>query len=339
MSSARTSVVALAVLSSLATGCFVIADLDKYSPGSSGVEDGVDDPTLPSTLKLTMIDMGFHFNQLIEYRVIDSQNAIQSRGFIRPLDQPGTIRVTLNIPNAIPTGNHPYRFDFYGDMNKSGGYDGLGDLLKNDHAWRIDPLVDFPAGKFPHKANVVEIIFEHNGVVTDIDQWPTSGGMNPPRDTGLAARVRFVASGLSGWTGKLLQLRITEQLSGRCVALYRVPQIPDTDFDALMPGVLDPGARYNLDIYIDANGDGLYQNPAELTSESDLGWRVVLQAIPIEGGAGGGGAGGAGGSGGAGGGSGGSGAGGAEPQQTLGIDYTFDSVTEPTQPNVDVGSP
>ncbi|HZO15617.1 MAG TPA: hypothetical protein VFB62_20230, partial [Polyangiaceae bacterium] len=71
-----------ALLSMATAGCFVITDLDRYQPdqSGSGAADAIDDPALPSTLKLTMIDMGFHFNQLIEYRVIDNQNAIQSRG-------------------------------------------------------------------------------------------------------------------------------------------------------------------------------------------------------------------------------------------------------------------
>jgi hypothetical protein len=300
-------------------GCFLVADLDSYRPeaADAGAEGGTDDPTIPSSLKLTMIDMGFHFNQLIEYRVVDSANSIQSRGIIRPLDHPGTVKITLDVPEAIPTANRPYRLDFYADMNGSGGYDGLGDLLKNDHAWRVEPLVDFPTGKFVHASNVVEVVFEHNAVLTDIDRWPTNGSVNPARGTGLGARVRFAADGLSGWKGKLLQARIIEQLSGHCVALYRIPEVPDGDFEAIVPGVLDPGARYNLDIYIDANGDGKYDNPAELSSNSDLGWRIVLQAGVSEADAGVDG-------------------GTSEP---LGIDYLFNSTTEPSQSNIDVGPP
>jgi hypothetical protein len=67
-----------------------------------------------------------------------------------------------------------------------------------------------------------------------------------------------------------------------------------------------------VEIYIDANGDGTYQRPADLSADADVGWRIPLQAVPVEV------------------------DGAAEP---LGIDYTFRGVNDPNPNNIDVGPP
>jgi hypothetical protein len=313
------------------SGCFVIANLDRFHPGESPdggtppPEGGVDDPTQPSALSLTFHDFGFHFQQLIEFRVIDSQNRIQTRGIIRPLDQAGTVQISMNVPKAILLTNRPYRLDFYADVNNSGGYDGIGDVLTQDHAWRVAPLDDYPTGELTHIANVVQVFYEHNTDFTDIDYWPDTTTRAPPKDTGLAARVRFDAQSLAPWHGKLIQLRIAEGSTGHVVGLYRDPQIPTEDFVADIQGVLDPGVNYALEIYIDANGDGVYQNPAQPSASGDLGWRIPIVATT------------------------GSDAGvqsDAGPtandekyNQPYGIDYAFNALKDPNPNNADVGPP
>lgn len=277
-----------ALATSFGLGCLALAGLDKYSevdPAEIGAdgsvdvlgEGGVDDPTRPSSLRLTMRDMGFHLNQLIEFRVIDNQNLIQTRGFIFPLDNGGTQSVTVNIPNAIPLENRPYRLDFYGDVDKSGGYSGIGDVLRQDHAWRISPLEDTPPGAFSHVPNLVQVVFEHSKVLTDIDQWPL-GTKAPAKATGLATLVRFSGAKMARYQGKLIQVRIVESRVLHTVGLYRNPQIPSGDFVALVPGILEPETSYNVDVYIDANGNGQYENPQTQAQDVDLGWRIPVKA-------------------------------------------------------------
>jgi hypothetical protein len=344
----RRSATACAIAAVIGTGgCFAVANLDRFHTAEGtdggGVEasteaaNAVDNPALPSTLSLTLLNFGYHLNQLIEFRVIDNQNSIISRGFIEPLDKPGTLRVTVTDPKAIPTQNGPFRLDFYADMNDSGGYDGIGNVLTQDHAWRIQPLADYPPAAFPHVANEVQVIYEHNTNFTDIDTWPSGGARNPPRDTGLAARVRIDGSSVSQWKGKLLQMRIAEVVGGHTVGLLRIPEITGTEGSYVLPGVLDPGVDYYLDVYIDANGDGMYQNPAATSSSADLGWQIAFRANPVamEAGAGGD-----------------AGDGGAvqaattattrndtDPNEPLGLDYGFNALTDPNANNVDVGPP
>jgi hypothetical protein len=167
-------------------------------------------------------------------------------------------------------------------MNGSGAYDGVGGILTQDHAWRLaSPLVDTPAGTFPHVANERQVIFVHNLQFTDVDQWPL-GTYNPPHDTGLSAQIRLNGASLSAYKGRLMQLRVQEQESGHTVGVYRVPQIPDGDIVARLVGVLDIGVDYFVVIYIDANGNGQYDNPAAASASPDLGFSIAVKsAMPI----------------------------------------------------------
>ena len=330
-----TAVAACAALS--ASGCFAVADLDRFTPTDAGVSQE-DDKTKPSDLLLTMRGMKPHLDQLIEFRVIDTSNFIQSRGVIEPVDEPSTFEVTFHVPKAIPAENGPYRFDFYADVSGSRSFEGLApeglDPLFRDHAWRIDPLADYPEGAFPHVANSVQVIFTHNKLFTDINEW--EGKPNPPKDTGADVRVRFSASKMAEFTGKLLQVRVSEVNSGHVVALYRNPEIPSTDFEGRIPGAVELGDAYLVDVYIDANGNGTYESPTSVQAGVDRVWRFPMNAATVgSGGAGGSeGAGGAGGAGGSGGGEG--GAGGAT-ESVLGIDLDFDP-SVPSVP-VDIGPP
>ena len=74
------------------SGCFAVADLGRFHGASD--EQGVDDPNVAWDLKLTLNGMGVHLNQLIEFRVIDSENYIQARGVIDPVDDLASATVT-----------------------------------------------------------------------------------------------------------------------------------------------------------------------------------------------------------------------------------------------------
>jgi hypothetical protein len=287
-------------------GCFAVANLDRFRPGvddAGSIDDGgvtdapateaeaaggdaADDPSLPSSLELTLRGMGVHLNQLIEFWIIDNANQIQMHGVVQPLDQPSSQSLTINVPGGIPLGNAPYRFDWFADNNNSGGYDGLNTGLTHDHAWRMAPLVDFPAGKFPHVPNLVQIVWDHNRVFTEINEWP-QGTVNPPKGTGIDALVNFSGAKMSPWTGRLVQVRVVQARTHQTVGLFRRPGMPATDFSGLVTGILEAGEQYNVDVYVDANGNGTYENPSGVGSSLDLGWRFPVTASSIpDGGAG-----------------------------------------------------
>ena len=240
---------------------------DAASPGTndSGTGEGETLEAQYLNLRVSLVAMKPHHVSYCELFVIDANNVIQSRAILDPL---GTENATINMPYAVPKLGGPYRLDFYSDMNGTRSYDGLGSVITNDHAWRLDPLEDYPKGAAHEKGSIL-VNFVHNTIFTDIDQYP-SGTPNKPRESGVQARIDF--SKMTPYTGKFLQLTVLEKVSGHMVGLYRIVSIQEESFTATVPGVVDVGVDYRVNIYIDANGNGAYDNPEE--SDADRGWRL-----------------------------------------------------------------
>jgi hypothetical protein len=258
------SLFAAALVIGLAS-CSAVVDLDRFYEQTSQVSQGT--TGIYDNLELTFLAMKPHVGQMFEYRVIDSNNMVQSRGVVKPV---GPTDITINVPLAVPKTNGPYRLDFYADVNASGGFDGIGSVISNDHAWRVDPLADYPAGNVTHVDGLIQVNFVHNTSFTDINQYP-SGTPNPAKDTGLSAAIHVV--GANELTGQMFQVRVAEATTQHVVALFRLPVIASVTFDAIVPGCVDTGVDYIVEAYVDANGNGTYDNPA--TGAGDYGWRVA----------------------------------------------------------------
>jgi hypothetical protein len=244
------------------SGCFAVADVDRFHVGTDPLGKG--DAAAPGAadqyvnFQLTLIGMKPHLMQLFEYRIIDPNNFIQARGIVDPL---GSADVKIYMPLAIPPAGGPFHLDFYGDVNGSGGYDGLGAVCCADHAWRIDPL-DAPVD------GLTQVTFTHNTTFTDINTFVGMPGVS--KDTGFAATIQVVnAAGLSG---DLIQTRVVAP-GARTVGLYRVPAITQPGFTMVIPGVIEQNNDYEVWVYVDKNANGVYDNPS--TGGADLGWKLM----------------------------------------------------------------
>jgi len=261
------------------SGCFAVVDVDHFHSAPPAAPDGSTEASTPDAagpinvpgqylnLKFSLVGMTPHLTQLFEYRVIDAMNVIQSRGVVNPLGSPD---LTINVPLTIPNVNGPFRLDFYADVNNSGGYDGIGSAITQDHAWRIDPLQDYPAGAVMPVDGLVQVTFTHNTSFTHIEQYP-SGTPNMPMDLGLGASV--VVHNADALQDHLIQVRIVDTGANRTVGLYRVPKINSAEFTMSIPGIVEIGAIYNALVYVDANRNAMYDNPA--TGAGDLGWSLI----------------------------------------------------------------
>jgi hypothetical protein len=199
---------------------------------------------------------------MVEYRIVDSTNYIQSRGLIRSMTSED---LKIRAPRAVPRANGPYRLDIFADVNRSGGFDGLGSVINNDHAWRLDPIADFSKLR---SDDVIKVEFVHSTTFTNVDQYP-SGTRNPSADTGLPARVHV--DGLDAFAGKMLQVRVADQRTGHVVGLFREMRAETATLDAVIAGCVDVETVYDVDVYVDANGNGAYDDPA---AGGDKGWRL-----------------------------------------------------------------
>lgn len=224
----RRIALAAVLTSALATSCFAVTDLNRFgkpAPVTSNFSD----------LKLTVRGMTSHVNELVEYRVVDGSNVIQSRGLLKPL---GGVNATVFAKGAVPKLNGPFRLDFYADHDNSGNYNVLRPDQVNDHAWRL-PLTDAQL----NEEGVFDIIFDHNTSFTFLDDQGT------PREIGKAATVRL--KNMGGFAGKRVEVRIADASSQRVVALYRVPALTTPELDATVPGMVEPGVTYAVEVYTD----------------------------------------------------------------------------------------
>jgi len=270
----RYGVVAIA---STALGCFALVDVDHFhSSASSGLSSdsgpSSDAPTTSApaeylNFKFALVGMTPHLTQLFEYRIIDANNFIQFRGVVNPL---GAADVVVNAPMSIPKQNGPFHLDFWADVEGLGTYDKIGLVVSNDHAWRIEPLQDYPADSVTPVNGLVQVTFTHNTSFTEINDYP-SGTPNPSKDTGLGASLHVMNA--QGLQGDLIQMRVVDAGANRVVALFRVPKISDPVFDMKVPGVVEVGVDYHVLVYVDANGNGNYDDPA--TGSGDLGWKLI----------------------------------------------------------------
>jgi hypothetical protein len=221
-------------------------------------------------LKLQLVAMKPHLGHTLEYRVVDANNYVQSRGVIESMTAED---VEIVAQRVIPRTNGPHRLDFFADVNKSGGFDGIGSVVSNDHAWRIEPLVDEPEKL--RADDVVTVTFLHSTTFTNVDQYP-SGTPNKAQDTGLGARVRV--SGLDQFMGLTAEVRVLEKRTRHVVALYRTMRVTKSVLDAVVSGCVDVSTEYDVDLWVDANGNGQYDNPSD---GPDRGWRVSATSTDL----------------------------------------------------------
>lgn len=254
------------VLSSLvalaSTSCANVVGLEEFH--KRAVSESAATASEYFALKLQLVAMKPHLGHTLEYRVVDANNYVQSRGVIKSM---ASEDVEIVAQRTIPRTNGPHRLDFFADVNKSGGFDGLGSVVSNDHAWRIEPLVAEPEKL--RADDMVTVTFVHSTTFTNVDQFP-SGTSNKAQDTGLGARVRV--TGLDAYMDRTAEVRVLEKRTRHVVALYRTMRVDNSVLDAVVSGCVDVATEYDVDLWVDANGNGQYDNPSD---GPDKGVRVT----------------------------------------------------------------
>lgn len=223
-------VAASAALVISTSSCFAVTDLDRFEPS-----------TVPTgnfeSLKLTVRGMTSHVNEMFEYRIVDANNTLQSRGIIVPLGGPDA---SMFATGAVPKQNGPFTLDFYADHDLSGAYNRDPDNQNGDHSWRIPLTPDLL-----DETGTYVIVFDHNTSFSVL----TSPA--PPREIGQPARIRLANMG--AFIGKRVEVRIADASSKRVVAFYRIPSIGGANIPITIPGMIEGGVTYNVEVYTDDN--------------------------------------------------------------------------------------
>lgn len=246
-------------------GCFAIADVDRFERDAAGNQAG----TSPyRDLRFVMKNAGFHGASLFEVRIVSDENVLLASAVLDPPGISGDQPIVVDLPRSVPRSGNA-RLEVYADVNGSRSFDGIGAAKdKRDHAWRVAPLREENAAYVRAEGDELVVTYLHDSNFTDIGVRPD--GTSAPLISGLDANVDVL--GLDAYAGKLLEARMVETSSGRVTGLYRLPRTPAGGVASLpMRGVLDEGIGYDLELYIDANGDGSFQPTG--TPDGDGGWR------------------------------------------------------------------
>jgi hypothetical protein len=265
-------------------GCTALVNVDKFHAATNTTTmDGSMPPTeggsaLYADLVITLTAMIPHDTHYFEYRVIDQNNVVQVRGALDPT----TVGTTLIAPRAVPRFGGPYRLDYFAETSDNNhtfdepdGSPESRSIAIKDHSWRVGPpLEDWSDGPMiVHQDGLVQVQFVHSALFTDIDT-DLTGAFNPPTNVGNDVTASLVH--LDKYQGDLFELRVYDPSTGHNLGLYRFSSLSAPTLMLTIAGIVDVGVEYSVDIYIDANHNGMYDNPA--TGGGDLGWRLALMS-------------------------------------------------------------
>lgn len=192
-------------------------------------------------ITVSLSGMNPHVGEFFEARLIDKSNQMEVDRL--SLDEILSPDFEISFPNTQD--GKSYWIDFYADHNGNGYYDGI----PADHAWRIsaNDVMGASTINFVHNTNFSEINFKH------------------------MYKLQF--SGMTPHIGKKLEVRLINQGSMEEAGRIALGAIPGDEFDVLLP-FISTGENYDVDIYADHNGNGVYDAPP-----ADHAWRIELTGV------------------------------------------------------------
>jgi hypothetical protein len=215
-------------LAASSSSCFAVTNLDRFEQSGQSSSNFND-------LRFTVRGMTSHVNEFFEYRIVDATNTLQSRGQIIPLGGPDA---TMFAVGAVPKQNGPFNLDFYADHDNVPGYNRDPVNGTGDHSWRIPLTNDLLDDK-----GAFVITFDHN------TSFAVLTSPEPPREIGSPATIRL--ANMAAFMGKRIEVRIADASSKRVVVLYRVPSLGAATYAVTVPGMIEGGVTYTVEVYTD----------------------------------------------------------------------------------------
>lgn len=260
----RTASLSLACLA--LSSCTVIADLDSYK-----VDRGCD-------LRMDLTDFAAHFTgpHRMEFFVVPTAEALADAGAdvatlssILVLDPTPAIDFTVRMPNAVP--NRAHEIQFYADQNNNGLVETLVNDVRIDHTWVVNDVCRRDPIPFEHT-----LIFQGftrpagigQNLVVNVSNLPEAGG---------AFELRAIVA------VPIDPARPTETVE-RTFGVYHRPTrdaglAGDMDpFTATIPGIVDGGVTYILEIWADGDDDGAFDRDTDGTFDGtdDRHYRIEV---------------------------------------------------------------
>jgi hypothetical protein len=212
--------------------------------GSSGGSDA-GQAGMFRTVDLMMTGMSPHIGSMLEFRIVGADNKLVARGVLDPIQ---SASATFTFPDSTPPGSD-FRLDFFADANDNRMYD----APPTDHQWREDVPASDPA----------MISFAHNTTFTDISMPALQDDLD----------FTLNASGMAPEMNKPLEMRVIDADTKQLVGRYVLGSISGATFSLKLAGIVKSGHSYQVDLFVDENGNGDYDAPP-----TDHAWRVMKDA-------------------------------------------------------------
>lgn len=230
--------------------CFAVTDLDRFEGATTAARGNYAD------LRATWSGMDNHRTELVEFKVVDSSNVIQTRGIFKPLGSPN---VAFLVPMGVPTSNPPIRLDIWADHDSSGGYNFTGN--GPDHSWRIPDLaanLDATSGQYV-------VNFQHSYSFNDLAT---------PAVVEFGQPVKVTLSDMTAFLGQRIELRVADANSAHTVAFYRVTGLQKV-VEMEVPGMIEGGSRYTATLYMDDGNGGSVRGFTQTLTAPEAGIAIA----------------------------------------------------------------
>ncbi|MFH0734997.1 MAG: T9SS type A sorting domain-containing protein [bacterium] len=187
-------------------------------------------------LTFNLSGMSPHLDQLFEARLID--NTTNKEILRKRVEAINSGNFSMTFP--VLENNSQYRLEFYADVNKNGVYNSP----PVDHAWQ--EIYTNNAGDFT-------LQFTHNTSFSDIPWKPL---------------LTLNLLSMSPHLGQQFELRVVKKTDNTELDRIKLNSINTLSFSVQIPQI-ESSTEYNIDFYVDVNGNKLYDAPP-----TDHAWRL-----------------------------------------------------------------
>ena len=189
-------------------------------------------------LTFNLTGMSPHVAQLFEARLVDN---ITNKEILRKrVESIKSANFSLSFP--VLENNGQYRLEFYADVNKNGVYNSP----PTDHAWQE---------VFTNNSGDFTLQFAHNTNFSNIPWKPL---------------LTLNLLSMSPHLGQQFELRVVKKADNTELERIKLDAISTSSFSVQIPQI-EPSTEYDIDFYVDVNGNKLYDAPP-----TDHAWRLTF---------------------------------------------------------------
>jgi hypothetical protein len=245
-------------------GCTAITGTDGFEQRGEPLSCGNDPGSSLVDMTLDLTDMNAHEDNLVVADLVRVDGALMRRQVGRVIYDPlGAADLTVSLPCSVVDGDH--QVDLVADLDNDRMLEPCVDdpategLDCIDHQWRLDAEPDGTLS-YQHDLRFTSVV------------GPTERSL--PR--GLLP-IRAIFTNMERFANAMMEVhvrRLEDDVARETILVYRREAIPESSallmFEPeLLAGLVIRGERFKIALWIDTNGNGLYDRPREARTDRD----------------------------------------------------------------------